>query len=119
MPNKNIIRFLVMSVGTLVLSFFFPWWAPIIWIVLIAFLMHTTAGSAILLGALSLGIVWLGMSIILLLNDRMHIIEKSAQLLGGLSDVVLILSAFVIALITGALSAWFGNSLAIAFRKTK
>ena len=108
-----------MAAGVAVWSLLFPWWMAIIWIVSVAFFIKTTTRVAILSGAVALGVVWLLMSIILLLNDHMQIIGKSAQLLGGLSDYLLIIISLVIALITGGLSGWFGHSLGIVFRKSK
>jgi len=111
MKNKMIIPFFLMITGVLLLGYFAPWWAAAMWVVLVSALLKLPTRKGILLGGVSIGIVWLGMSLWMSSQDDTDIIGKTGTLLGGLSAGMMMVVTVFMAIVTGVLSGWFGSRL--------
>lgn len=111
MKNKTILTFFLFVVGSGLSGYFGPWWAPAVFILLIAALMGLHARQAILAGSISLGIVFLVMAAWMNTLDDNGIIQKTGMLLGGLSPLLMIGVTTLLGAITGGLSGWLGSAL--------
>jgi hypothetical protein len=111
MKNKLPIVFLVMVIGTFLSGNYGPWWAPAFFIVLASAMMRLSARQALIVGCMTLGLLYLGMSIWQNTKDQAGMLEKTGNLLGGLSLSALILITTLLGAVTGLLSGWLGSGL--------
>lgn len=109
MNNKTIIAILFCLVGSFLAGIYGPWWAPAVFIILLCALMGLTVKQSTLTGSISLGLVYLSMTLWMSRMDQAAIIEKTGLLLGGLSPAIMIAVTTVIGFITGLLSGWLGS----------
>lgn len=119
MKNKTIIALLFCLIGSLLAGLYGSWWAPAVFILLLCALMSLTVKQSILIGSISLGIVYLGMALWMSSQDKAEIIEKTGMLLGGLSPVMMIVVATFIGSMTGLLSGWLGSVIGSIVSKNK
>jgi hypothetical protein len=111
MKGKSLLILILMLIGVIVSGFFGPWWAPAVFVVLLTMLMKLTAKEGMWIGAVSLLIVYMVMSVLMLGKDDTGLIGKTGSLLGGLSSPLMVVVTGLIGGITGLLSGWLGSSL--------
>jgi hypothetical protein len=107
-----------MLIGTLVANFIGPWWSSSVVILVIAAYLNLKTTSGMLLGSLSLGIVFLFMALYQYSLDKADILSKTGFMLGGLSSTDLLCISTLIGLITGLVSGWIGSSFGDILRKS-
>lgn len=111
MKNRTGLAIILSLIGSLLAGLYGPWWAPAVFILLMCALMSLTVKHSILVGGVSLGVVYLGMALWMSRLDNAAIIEKTGLLLGGLSPVMMIIVTTMIGFITGLLSGWLGSAV--------
>lgn len=116
--NWNI-AFVLMIIGVAGLGFIAPWWSAVIWVILMVILFKLNTSQGISAGGLAIGLVWVAMARYMSQHDDAGIISKTGELMGGLSHQVMISLTFLIAVITGVLSGWFGSALTKAVFRNK
>ena len=115
--KRSLPGLLLMLAGNLILNAWIAWWAPVPWIVLVAFYFRMGIKYGAFAGGTSLSIAWMCMAFILYFQDHADVLGKTALILGGLHVVWLFLITFLISFVTGALSGWTGGALEAFFRK--
>jgi hypothetical protein len=111
MKRKTIIALILLLVGVSISALYGPWWAPSIIVISIVALLPLSTRPGILLGSMSIGIVFLGMALVLIANDHAEIISGTGKMLGGLSSLSMILITTLLGVVTGGLSGWVGSVL--------
>lgn len=112
MKKKTIlIPLLVLFTGSILSANFGPWWASSIYIILASALMHLSLERSLLLGALTLGVIFFAMTLYTYSNDHAEIIQKTGALFGGLSPFGMISATTLIGITTGTFSGWLGSVL--------
>lgn len=109
--KRTLLIYMTFIAGTWLSGFYGSWWAPAGFIVLTAALMKLSPRIALVAGALSLGLVYLGMAWWMNTQDASGLIEKTGAMMGGLTPGAMIAVTTVIGVITGLLSGWLGSSL--------
>ncbi len=117
MTKRTIIVLIILLFGTFVSGLYGPWWAPSVFILAVSALLNLSVKQAMLTGALSLGLVFLGMTLFLHAGDEAEIISKTGNLLGGLSSGGMIGVTTFLGIMTGMLSGWIGSLLGDFFNK--
>jgi len=117
MKNNSAVAFLVMLIGSFLSGYYGPWWAPAVFLIIATAIMRLNAKKAVIIGACSLGLSFLGMSVWMSTLDQSDLIDKTGALLGGLSPVVMIAVTTIIGFVTGLLSGWLGSSLGGVLKK--
>ena len=118
MVKKTLLSFVLMVTGIAVLGYFAPWWVPVLWIIVVAFLLKLNIRNGVITGGLSFALVWLVMARYMDVRDEAGIIEKTGTLMGGLTHQQVFIVVLVISLITGSLAGWFGSALRDYFNRT-
>ena len=85
MQKKTLLSFVLMVTGIAVLGYFAPWWVPVLWIIVVAFLLKLNIRNGVITGALSFALVWLVMARYMDVRDEAGIIDKTGTLMGGLT----------------------------------
>ena len=119
MKRKNLISFIIIAFGIIVLSLLMPWWSSIIWIILICVVMNLSVRSAWWISGIAMALVCIAASAYLKGQDQTDLIGKTGNLLGGVSSTVLLIVTAVIAFISGALAGWFGTACAFVIKGQK
>lgn len=109
MNSKTIIVLAISIIGSFLSGYFGPWWAPAAYLVLVSALLKLPVRQALMLGGISLSVVYLSEAILMHLMDASGIIAKTGLLLGGLSPVMMIVVTTLIGGITGLLAGWIGS----------
>ncbi len=109
MNSKNIIVLTLFIIGSFLSGYFGPWWAPAAYLVLVSALLKLSVRQAMVAGGISLGVVYLGESILMNSMDEADMISKTGLLLGGLSPAMMIMVTTLIGGMTGLLSGWIGS----------
>lgn len=117
MKNNSAVAFLVMLIGSFLSGYYGPWWAPAVFLIIATAIMRLNAKKAVIIGACSLGLSFLGMSVWMSTLDQSDLIDKTGALLGGLSPVVMIAVTTIIGFVTGLLSGWLGSALGGVLKK--
>jgi hypothetical protein len=117
MNAKTFSIYFAMLAGVILSGYFGPWWAPAVFVVLLSGLMQMTAKKAIMAGGISIGFVYLVMSIWMRSMDKSDIIGKTGMLMGGLSPGAMLVVTTLIGMITGVLAGWVGSVLGGLFGK--
>ena len=117
MKNNSAVAFLVMLIGSFLSGYYGPWWAPAVFLIIATAIMRLNAKKAVIIGACSLGLSFLGMSVWMNTLDQSDLIDKTGALLGGLSPVVMIAVTTIIGFVTGLLSGWLGSALGGVLKK--
>ena len=104
---------LLMIAGIFILGYFTSWWLPVIWVIIIAYVMKLSIMQGIITGGISFALVWLAMAFYMSGQDTAGIISKTGDLLGGLSLPLMIVVVLILALITGSLAGWLGSATQI------
>ncbi len=117
MNKKLISSLIIMLTGSFLAGWFGPWWAMSVYIILVVALLKLPVKPSLLLGALSIGIVFLGMALFTYSNDEAEIISKTGMLLGGLSPIGMLGFTTFIGILTGVCSAWLGSALGSFIKK--
>lgn len=107
-----------MITGVFLAGYFGPWWAPAAYVVILSVLMQLTVKKALFAGMVSVGLIYLLMSVWMNSKDEADVIDKTAMLLGGLSPFALILATTLIGAVTGLLAGWVGGTIAQLFKST-
>ncbi len=117
MKQKAWIVLITLVVGEFLCGVFGPWYAPAIFIIAISLLMKPSVKMAMLLGAVSLALVYLAMSLFQLHKDEMNIVYRTGHLMGGLSSFGMLMISTLIGAVTGVLSGWIGSTFREVFKK--
>ncbi len=117
MRPENIITLIIMIIGSLLSAWYGPWWAPSLIIILMAALLKLSAKQAMLSGAFTLGLIFLGMALLSYSADEADIISKIGAMLGGLSVMLMLLITTLTGIITGLLSGWTGSAIGAYIKK--
>ncbi len=105
------LAFILMMIGAIISGYFGPWWAPAGFVVLLSLLMHLPIRQAMLIGFLSLLLVYGMISLLMLGKDASGLIGKTGALLGGLSAPLMVIVTAITGGVTGLVSGWLGSSL--------
>lgn len=112
MKKQTFLAFLIMIAGIFLLGYFTFWWMPVIWVILIAYVMKLNIKAGMATGGISFALAWVTYALYMSAQDNADIISKTGSLLGGLSQGMMVLVVIVLSLITGILSGWLGSAIA-------
>lgn len=114
-----IIRFILIGIVGLIVSFILPWWSLIIIGFVVAFLLPGNNFNALLSGFLGAGLVWLVMAWKVDVETSSIISQKIVQLFPVDDTNLLVILAGLIGGLSGGLGAFTGNSFRQLFLKKK
>ena len=114
--NAWVLFFILLS-GEFLSGYFGPWYAPAIFIIAVTLLLKPSVKQAMLLGGVSLALVYLAMSLFQFSKDDMGIVFRTGHLMGGLSPVGMFFISTLTGGITGALSGWIGSTFRDVLKK--
>lgn len=117
MKIKTFQAFLLMIAGIFLLGIFTTWWLAPFWVILVTMVMKLDIKTGILTGAFSYSLVLVATGAYMDARDNADIISKTGMLMTGYSHWMMLFMLFVLSLITGALSGWFGSALGIFFHQ--
>lgn len=113
MKKQTFFALLMMIAGIFLLSYFTLWWLPVLWVILVAYVMKLDIKAGMTTGGSSFAFVWVAMALYMSAQDSTDIIAKTGTLLGGLSQGLMLLVVLMLSLITGILSGWLGSAIAM------
>lgn len=117
MKIKTLQAVLLMIAGIFILGIFTTWWFAPFWVILVAMVMKLDIKTGILTGAFSYVVVLVATGAYMDARDNADIISKTGMLMIGYSHWMMLFMLFVLSLITGALSGWFGSALGTFFHQ--
>ncbi len=107
----RIAAFVIISLLALIAGLYFHWMATFLAVFLGTYILKPTISTGILMGFLSLLLIWFSMATFLDVKNDHLLSQQIGQVFGGISGMILALLTGLIGGIGGALSGWLGASI--------